>query len=205
MTTKLADYLVNTKPAIEVALDFIFEKQKMLEGLRTRLDRIYADISEINQLQRLASDKREHWVVTEEMRNRLRELRDEKVEIQELYSPIQDVEIDKLFSLGCIAGSVFQIAKQGLSKVYGETKNWPEGRRIGSLTMGEIILSTRNQAMHYEVGTSRPEVERVFNTLSRECHTRFSLYKKVNLAHEVLCLVGWRSHDLYMSDMLLFS
>ncbi|AMV47784.1 hypothetical protein [Paraburkholderia caribensis] len=103
-----------------------------------------------------------------------------------------------------ICGAILQIAKQGISSVHGELAAAPEGRRIGTLVVRDIIWQGRNQALHYE--DTKPlgkHVTQVFEALEAEQGGEFSL--KANPAQsralQVVQLLGWRGYDAYCADM----
>jgi hypothetical protein len=102
-----------------------------------------------------------------------------------------------------IAGSVLQIAKQGISTVHGGLAAAPEGRQVGSLSLKEIIWQARNQALHSEDNKFNKQVTDLFATLEREQGAHFSLasHPSQSRAKQVLSLLGWSSYTVYVSDM----
>jgi len=102
-----------------------------------------------------------------------------------------------------IAGGVLQIAKQGISLVHGRKARAPEGRKIGSLPIRDIIWEARNQALHFEEGRFNNPVIEVFEALERERGTEFSLavHGRKSRAKQVLRLLGWSSFEDYARDM----
>ena len=102
-----------------------------------------------------------------------------------------------------IACSILQIAKQGISIVHGGLSAAAEGRKIGSLTLKEVVWQARNQAMHYEAHNLHNSVTNLFATLEREQGAQFSLtgYPKQSRAKQVLVLLGWSDYVSYVHDM----
>lgn len=102
-----------------------------------------------------------------------------------------------------IAGSILQIVKQGISIVHGELRDAPEGRKIGSASLRDIVWQARNQAMHYEEGKFGKPVVDLFATLENEQGAHFSLTRHPNQsrAKQVLMLLGWSSYAAYVNDM----
>lgn len=106
-------------------------------------------------------------------------------------------------AIQAIAGSILQIAKQGISIVYGGLEAAPEGRKIGTVSLKEVIWQSRNQAMHYEEGKNKKYVTDLFATLEQEQGAQFSLTSHPNQsrAKQILTLLGWTSYESYMNDM----
>ena len=102
-----------------------------------------------------------------------------------------------------IAGAILQIAKQGLSLVFGGMAGAPKGRKIGSLHITDIIMQGRNQSLHHEERAFKQPVVEVFRVLEFEQGERFALSKhpRQNLARQVAELLGWTSYDAYAQDM----
>ncbi len=102
-----------------------------------------------------------------------------------------------------IAGSILQVVKQGISIVHGSLKAAPEGRKIGTLPIRDIIWQARNQAIHFEEGTFQPPVRKVFTTLAAEHGALFSLtaHAGQSRAKQVLDLLGWSTYASYLQDM----
>ena len=106
-------------------------------------------------------------------------------------------------SIQAIAGSIFQLAKQGISLVYGGPTATPPGRMVGSLAIRDIIWQARNQSMHYEEGSFKKALVDLFSTLETEHGPQLSLtiHAKQNRARQVLDVLGWVSYDSYLLDM----
>jgi hypothetical protein len=119
-------------------------------------------------------------------------------------SSLEAEVVDKAASLSALAGALLQIAKQGLSLVYGERKSdCPDGRSIGSQSLKEVIWEERNQAVHYESGDYRQPVVDCFAKLAREFDPEFDLAanRRRCLAKEVVALLGWQDYSTYRRDM----
>ena len=102
-----------------------------------------------------------------------------------------------------IAGAILQIAKQGISVVHGGPKAAPEGRKVGTVPVRDVVWQARNQALHYEEGTFSKAVTDLFSTLEKEQGALFSLAKhaKQNRAKQILGLLGWTTYAAYLQDM----
>lgn len=101
-----------------------------------------------------------------------------------------------------LAGSLLQIAKQGISIEYGCLTDCPNGRKIGSSEyLKNVIWQSRNQTMHYEEGTYHKNVIDCFLNLEKDFGSHFKL-KSTNLALNVIDVLGWNSYTEYENDML---
>lgn len=107
-------------------------------------------------------------------------------------------------AIQAIAAAVLQIAKQGMSLVYGSVKDVPQGRVIGALPIRDIIWYGRNQALHFEEGAPRNHVAVLFSQLGAEHGHKFSLKQhiKQSRAKQVLELLEWDSYEQYLADMV---
>lgn len=106
-------------------------------------------------------------------------------------------------SVQVVAGAIFQIAKQGISLVFGNPSAAPRGRMLGSLSIRDVIWQARNQSMHYEEGVFKKPLLDLFSTLEIEQGSRFSLttHAKQNRAKQVLDVLDWVSYKSYLKDM----
>jgi len=102
-----------------------------------------------------------------------------------------------------IAGAILQIAKQGISLVYGPPNTAPTGRTLGSLAVRDIIWQARNQSMHYEEGTFKKPLFDLFSKLEQEQGPQFSLatHANQNRAKQILDVLGWTDYQEYLQDM----
>ena len=107
-------------------------------------------------------------------------------------------------SIQAIAAAVLQIAKQGMSLVYGGLKGSPQGRVIGTLPIRDIVWHARNQALHFESSSPHQPVVAFFSQLEAEHGHRFSLeqHMKQSRAKQVLELLDWNSYERYLADMV---
>jgi hypothetical protein len=103
-------------------------------------------------------------------------------------------------SLHVIAGSILQIAKQGISAVHKKLSICPSGRIIGNESLKNIIWQGRNQAMHFEDGNYHPQTITCFKNLEFAFGSKFLLGQK-NLALEVIEILGWKKYLDYENDM----
>lgn len=106
-------------------------------------------------------------------------------------------------AIQAIAGAILQIVKQGISIVHGNPAAAPEGRKIGTVSLKEVVWQARNQAIHYEECNPRKSVTDLFATLEQEQGAHFSLANHPNQsrAKQVLTLLGWSDYAAYLNDM----
>ena len=121
----------------------------------------------------------------------------EASEVASKKSLLQQELQDRYCSLSILSGALIQIAKQGISVVYG-SKSGPAGiRQIAGQQLHAVIWEARNQSMHYEEGNPYPAVVAVFNALQASHGDAFSLtiHHKENLAYEVVKILGWDNNE----------
>jgi hypothetical protein len=106
-------------------------------------------------------------------------------------------------AIQAIAGAILQIAKQGISVVHVGLAAAPEGRKIGTISIKDVIWQARNQALHYEEGSFKKPVTDLFATLEKEQGAQFSLaiHGNQSRAKQVLSVLGWKSYTAYLNDM----
>src|SRR5690606_35383953 len=110
----------------------------------------------------------------------------------------------RAFAPGTLAGNLLQVAKQGLSIVFGDEANWPDGRPVSGQSLKAAIRGARNQTIHWEEGQCRTATVQVFERLAQDFGAPFGDYNTINLAMPVITLLGWRTYDNYVADMRRF-
>lgn len=104
---------------------------------------------------------------------------------------------NKKHSINALSGALLQIAKQGISSIYGDLNNCPGGRIVKNGTvLKEVIWQGRNQSMHYE--------EEIRNSHTIYCFDKlgYSNISNISLAKEIINLLDWKSYEQYERDML---
>jgi hypothetical protein len=97
------------------------------------------------------------------------------------------------FSVDALAGTVIQVAKQGLALVHG-SKPTATGRMVGSSQqLSEVIWQARNQALHWEDRSFNAAVNKCFTSLASEVDQVFSEYVTRNMALDVIKMLGWHT------------
>lgn len=104
-------------------------------------------------------------------------------------------------SVGSLAGSLLQFAKQGISLVHGGLAHCPNGRPIGSQSLKDLVWQGRNQGLHWEEGKPHPPVQQCFEMLVKEADPKFADYKRRNMAIDVVELLGWTDFAKFSIDM----
>lgn len=119
-----------------------------------------------------------------------------EVEARDIAQNLNNISL----SLSIIAGSVLQIAKQGISIAYSNLSNCPSGRAVGPDSLKNIIWHGRNQALHFEEGKYHSQTVACFQKLETTYGSKFSLGRK-NLALAVIEILDWTSYTKYEQDM----
>jgi hypothetical protein len=110
------------------------------------------------------------------------------------------------FSVTALAGSLLQIARQGISAQYGKTKtDCPLGRKIYGLPLHEIIWQGRNQALHWEEGKFHTPVNDCFEHLGTHADPVFKGFRERSMALEIIELLKWTTPEDFFRDMKLLS
>lgn len=101
-----------------------------------------------------------------------------------------------------LAGSILQLAKQGLSIVFGQTINFPQEPKIENLSVATIIFAGRNQSMHYEEGSYKNVTKSCFEALA-QIDSKFALQNASgkNMSIEILDMLGWDDYESYIATM----
>lgn len=122
---------------------------------------------------------------------------------KEIHEIKNRINISK-FSIASLSGAILQIAKQGISFVYGNLVKCPNGRTIGSQYIKEIIWHARNQSMHFEEGNFKLPLINCFQLLENDFGAEFSTinYTTKNLGNNIIQLLKWKEYADYESDMI---
>ncbi|MXN30115.1 hypothetical protein [Delftia sp. CH05] len=133
---------------------------------------------------------------------RMAEAHAKKQQQERRINSIQSSMESKKTAIEFIAGSILQLARQGISIVHSNDPQSPPGRMIGSVSLREVVWYGRNQAIHYEERPKSPVVA-LFRTLEQEQgrHFSLSLNHGKSMAKHVITLLGWDSYEAYLSDM----
>lgn len=110
--------------------------------------------------------------------------------------------LNKEFSIKTLYGTILQIAKQGISTVYGN--DFPISLRDeqSGLDLVNIIIEARNQSMHFEENNPRRKVKECFAALHSSYGDEFDITKVENKSKEVVFKVlKWHDYSDYEKTM----
>jgi hypothetical protein len=197
-------YLIDTEFAVTNLLLLAIEEEKQLKEQKMQLATVEAKVR-VHKLDFETSDMNEDFSEVYVMAafSRMAKASKEAEVLQQEVAKLQASVGAHQQATQAIAGAVLQVAKQGISFVYGDLKTAPEGRKIGTAPIRDIIWHARNQALHYEEGSFSKSVTTLFTTLEHEQGNQFSLttHAKQSRAKQILALLGWVDHGTYLRDM----
>ena len=126
--------------------------------------------------------------------------------VQHKYAQAAEAKIQAFLvsqSIEVLCGSVYQIARQGISLVLKDGERFTKGRKIGSQNLSNIIWHGRIQAMHWEDGVpTNPHTKRCFETLKNEFGNQFEYGPSPrNMAWDLWSVIRWASYDDYLKDL----
>lgn len=110
----------------------------------------------------------------------------------------------RAMSRGALAGAILQIAKQGLSLVFGPKSLVPGGRTVGSQPLREVVWEGRNHALHWEEGNPKAPVIMCLDALNTDFGNCVANYRTANTSVEIVQLLGWTSFENLASDLQTF-
>lgn len=174
-----------------------------LQRLQNDLQRIEAEI-QYHYWDFSTSDMNDDFPEYQSIRafQRMSEAQAKKEQQKHQINSIKSSMESKKSAIEFIAGSILQLARQGISIVHSNDPGSPPGRMIGSVSLRAIVWYGRNQAIHYEEPPKLPVVN-LFRVLEKEHGQHFSLQlnQGKNMAKHVITLLGWDSYEAYLSDM----
>ncbi|WP_296625439.1 hypothetical protein [Marinobacter sp.] len=201
---EMHQYVTDTEFAVANLLKLATDEEKLLSELRRALTTLEAkekaykwdfETSDMND------DFSDAYVMA--AFHRMAEAHQAAKEIERRAAEIQAAVGAHQQATQAIAGGVLQIAKQGISLVFGKKSDAPMGRQIGALPIRDIIWEGRNQALHYEEANYKKGVKKVFTALEQDHGEHFSLesHGHQNRAKQILYVLGWFSFKDYARDM----
>lgn len=193
-------YLSDTQFASQKLIEAIYGEEKHLSQLKKEFDNLKEHISHLentdlhedfNEIQVQHNFAQKHKLMPDlsQKENKLRD-------IELSLSNIKD-------SLDALSMCLLQIAKQGISTVYGGFSNCPDGRNIGNETLKNIIWQGRNQAIHHEEGNPHPKVKECFANLHIAFGNDYDIEtnNNANKAKIIVDLLEWKTYEAYEKDM----
>ncbi len=197
-------YLRDTEFAVQNLIQLAHEEERQLQMLCKKLEELEPKLKFL-QWDYTSSDMNDDFSDAYVIGafNRMAKAHQEAEALQREVASLQGSIGARQQSTQAIAGAIFQVAKQGISLVYGGVTAAPDGRVIGSVALKSIIWQARNQAMHFEEGEPKQAVKELFAILEKEHGPQFSLSKNGvrSRSKQVLELLGWNDYQAYITDM----
>lgn len=197
-------YIIDTEYASKHLVQLATEEENKLKELAEKLRGVEAQFR-VNQWDYESSDLNEDFSDAYVMAafGRMASVAQQNEALKIEFATIQTSIGSHQQAIQAIAGSILQIVKQGISIVHGSLVAAPDGRKIGTASLKDVVWQARNQAIHYEEGKFRKDVTDLFAILEREQGAEFSLAKYPNQsrAKQVITLLGWTDYAAYVSDM----
>jgi len=204
----LAEYLRETEYAARRLLEAIWHEHAEIAALSLRVAdlarRVQAEYAAARNIIADAEDPDDVMLGTQRHWENYFGPDLERHNLQQELEQLQAARDARAFALGALAGSLLQLAKQGLSVAFGEEASWPAGRAVGGQTLKAVIRGARNQTLHWEEGECRSATVQVFQQLEQDFGSPFGDYDTANLAMPVIHLLGWRNYEDYVADMRRF-
>ncbi|MBV1712691.1 MAG: hypothetical protein KUA37_11930 [Desulfomicrobium sp.] len=197
-------YIIDTEFAVKNLIQLATDEEGMLEKLAAELTQVEAQLRVYGwdfETSDLNDDFSEVYVMA--AFSRMAEAAAKTKGIQGKLATLQASIGTRQRAIQAISGAILQIAKQGISLVHGSLVAAPEGRKIGTASLKQVIWQARNQALHYEEGNFHQSVTDLFANLEAEQGAQFSLANHPNqsLAKQVVILLGWNKYTNYIRDM----
>jgi hypothetical protein len=110
------------------------------------------------------------------------------------------------FSITTLCGYLLEQSRKGLSLIYGNPRNWPSGRLIGTQAISKIILESRNQSIHINEAITtgkyqKADIGKCFSTLETEIDKIFADYLKRDMSFDIVKMFHWKTLDEYQMDL----
>lgn len=202
---KLNKYLLDTEYAVKSLFDLVIHELNQINALEIVLNqrqeiarKIYSDAyyftdKDVDDLETPEMYMRRHGLVAHA--SAAQSIKDEISKLEESYK-------SKDNSIRTLYGSILQIAKQGLSSVYGGSIQSTIIEPNTGESIHNIILQSRNQSMHFEEGRNFPAVKKCFTNLQQAFGPDFDLSTGDNKArYVVLNVLGWNNYNDYLTTM----
>lgn len=197
-------YLVDTQYCSKELFKLVFDEKhqlKTLECKKNDLEKYFQFLWEQYRESKNCEDTSDV-----QLQNRYMKASDIGTQLKNLESQIRITKNSisfKEFSLKTLAGSILQIAKQGISIVHSSLQNCPTGKSIGQETLKNVIWQGRNQALHFEDASFNQSVTQCFNNLEQDFGINFCLSpaSPENKALYVLEILDWETYEKYEADM----
>jgi hypothetical protein len=194
----LNDYLIQTEYAASSLIDLIRAEEIALDALKSSLSSLkiqqqplYEDFLRKDLDPDGNFDEFQTMHAFKKQASNQKQIELTKEKIVDMNTSISSKEE----SIKALSGALLQIAKQGISIVYGSLTTCPSGRIINNEPIKNIIWQGRNQSMHFEEGNYKTPTIRCFSNIGLTLHVE-------NLAKEIIDLLDWTTYDNYKNDLI---
>ena len=201
----MSDYLTEIRHAAVLLIEGVWHEQREIERLRPEIEKLERHVEgeyvAAEAMQATAESADELMMGAGRYWENYFGADKERYEKDAQLSQVEQMAAAHTFSIGSLAGSLLQHAKQGISLVHAGLSACPAGRVAGGgVTLRDVIWQGRNQAMHWDEGHFRPAVINCFNLLVAH-DSRFRNYTTRNCAFDIVDLLGWRTIDAFVADL----
>ena len=197
-------YLSETEYAVSGLFDLIGDEGMRCEEMRNALQNTKAEGKRARAILYAGAPPSAFGEdTTPYFEKRTRDARRKSHELEVSIAGLQAAIAAKAFSVRALAGSILQIAKQGIVVKHGSLSNCPSGRDIGQEVLKNVIWQARNQAMQWEENSFNDAVTACFCGLERSFGNQFRIGgdTTLSLAKVVIDLLQWTNYDAYLRDM----
>ena len=111
----------------------------------------------------------------------------------------------KSASIAALSGALLQVAKQGISVVYGKPQNAPRGAEVSGMLVKDTIWEGRNQSIHYENPKEISDaVVDLFRRIDgiRNDGVSWDPRSQYNYAFDIVNFLGWLDWKQFEGHML---
>lgn len=199
-------YLKETEHAVKEILKLIHDDSVVLKALYEEL----SNVIDINKLPAPHFERNEtgDFKLTSENPKHVLDASEELEITFNKIAPFETRMRAKEHSISVLSGAVLQIAKQGLSSVYGKEalQTTPNILNIAGVPIQNIIWHGRNQALHFEQNEYRAKTKDMFDSLAVVYGSEIALEDNPNkcLAKNILDILNWKTYEDYLKDMKAF-
>lgn len=197
-------YLDNIKFGAEHLINGIFSEREKLRCMHLELHRLEAIIErrvfdECFEVQK-KGPRPENVGISASLELKAM-LYPQRQQVADSIEEIKKIVEDRLFSAQCLSGALLQLAKQGISSIYGDPQKAPTGREVEGIALRDLIIAGRNQYMHAEEGNLRSKTVEIFEKLAGKWPESFSSYRCAIKSFEIIKILNWISWYDFDRDM----
>lgn len=193
-------YIQDTEFAVKTLIDVIFNEERIIKELETKISNyvmLYEDFRSYESGEDWDDINLQDKFMKQAQFHKDQNIPKKQNELKEIKEELKN----KNESINALSTAILQIAKQGISIVHGNLSKCPEGRKLGTETIKNIIWQSRNQSIHYEEIIHNTNVLDCFIKLKDEHGDKFDITNKTNKAKDIIDLLGWNCYKNYSNDM----